>query len=102
MVYRFRTELWVHAGDTPWYFVTLPTEQADEIDELTFETKRGFGSVRVIVTIGETTWKTSLFPDSKRESYVLPIKKLVRVRESLTIGAPVDVSLELEQPSLGV
>jgi hypothetical protein len=85
----------MHNGTGPWHFVTLPTDQADEIDELTMFTVRGFGSVRVVVTIGATTWSTSLFPDTKAGSYVLPIKKPVRVAERLTAGELVDVVLEL-------
>ena len=85
----------MHNGVGPWHFVTLPVDQADEIDELTMFTSRGFGSVRVEVTIGNTTWNTSLFPDAKAESYVLPIKKLVRTVERLEAGKVVEVSLEL-------
>lgn len=85
----------MHNGVGPWHFVTLPVDQADEIDELTMFTSRGFGSVRVEVTIGNTTWDTSLFPDAKAESYVLPIKKLVRTAERLEAGKVVEVSLEL-------
>jgi hypothetical protein len=41
-------------------------------------TKRnGFGSVRVRAQIGDTEQMTSVFPDSKRQVYVLPVKKPV-------------------------
>lgn len=95
--YRFQAELWVYPGENPWYFVTLPFDHADEIEELTrtTSTQRGFGSVRVRVTVGSTTWATSVFPDNKAKSYVLPMKKQVRTAERLTEGAPVDVLLEL-------
>ena len=77
MSYRFQAELWVYPGENPWYFVTLPFDHADEIEELTrtTSTQRGFGSVRVRVTVGSTTWATSVFPDNKAKSYVLPMKK---------------------------
>jgi hypothetical protein len=95
MAYRFSAELWRYQGDGPWHFVTLPFEEADEIDERTTEVQRGFGSVKVLVTVGSTTWSTSLFPDSKARSYVLPIKKQVRVAERLEPGDVVEVSFEL-------
>ena len=97
MTYRFRAELWVYQGQNPWYFVTLPFDHADEIDEITStsSTQRGFGSVRVKVTVGRTSWHTSIFPDSKNKSYVLPVKKQVRVVEGLVEGSPVDVEIEL-------
>ncbi len=95
--YRFQAELWVYLGENPWYFVTLPFDHADEIEELTrtTSTQRGFGSVRVRVTVGRTTWTTSVFPDSKNKSYVLPVKKQVRAAEGLVEGSPVDVEIEL-------
>jgi hypothetical protein len=49
--------------------------------------------LRVEVTIGETRWSTSIFPDRKRGTYVLPVKKSVRIAEQLVAGAPAAVSL---------
>lgn len=99
MGYRFRADLWRHAGDAAWHFITLPTDIADEIDDLTAGTRRGFGSVRVAVTIGSTDWETSIFPDTARESFVLPVKKQVRTREQLTAGDTVAVTLEVVDPA---
>lgn len=95
MVYRFRAEVWKPHVDSSWHFITLPIDQADDIDEITMFTSRGFGSVRVRVTIGATTWNTSIFPDIKIGSYVLPIKKAVRLSEHLQVGGSADVSMEL-------
>jgi hypothetical protein len=95
VTYRFEAELWKVPGDSAWHFLTLPFELADEIDELTTESQRGFGSVRVHVTIGGSEWDTSLFPDRKAESYVLPVKKPVRSAESIAAGDRVEVRLEL-------
>lgn len=95
MQYRFTVPLWVWAGENPWYFVTVPEDESDDIDMRAVTSKRGFGSVKVRVTVGSTTWLTSVFPDSKRQAYVLPIKKQVRTAESLTVDGPVNVVLEL-------
>jgi len=54
----------------------------------------GFGSVRVEVTLGTSTWRTSVFPDQAR-GYVLPVKSAVRRREDLGLGDRVGVSLTL-------
>lgn len=45
------------------------------------------------VTVGGSTWTTSIFPDSARGCYVLPIKRAVRKAEALDGGdiAPVTV-----------
>jgi hypothetical protein len=93
--FSFTAELWRYRGEAGWHFVTLPHGVADAIEELTVPTRRGFGSVRVEVTVGSTTWRTSLFPDTKAESYVLPVKKSVRTAERLEAGDDVAARIEL-------
>jgi len=92
-VYQFHSALWRHTGEAAWFFVTLPVDIAGEIEDLTASTRRGFGSVRVKVTIGATTWTTSAFPDNTSRSYVLPVKKSVRTTERLEDGDVVEVAL---------
>lgn len=94
-MHRFTAELWPYQGEAAWWFVTLPVELGDTLREQTEGQRRGFGSVRVQVTVGSTTWSTSVFPDSKRGTYLLPVKKAVRVREGLEDGDPVAVVLDV-------
>jgi hypothetical protein len=93
--YEFAADLWRYTGQAAWYFVTLPHDVADDIDEISADARRGFGSVPVEVTVGATTWKTSIFPDTKSESFVLPVKKAVRVAEDLADGSAIVVRLTL-------
>ena len=87
MTYDFSAELWRHDGEAAWYFVTLPHDVADDIEASQEDgPRRGFGSVRVEVTLGGSTWRTSVFPDSKAKSYVLPVKAAVRRAESVDDG----------------
>ena len=95
MAYRFRSELWRWQGDAAWHFVTLPADVSDDIEARTAHLSRGFGSVRVRVTVGATTWSTSVFPDSKLGAYLLPVKKDVRRAEDLEEGADVEIGLDL-------
>lgn len=95
MTYRFVAPLWRWKGDSAWHFVTLPFDQSDEIDERTTATQGGFGSVKVRVRVGSTTWTTSLFPSSEQKSYILPMKAAVRKAESIREGDAVAVTLEL-------
>lgn len=90
----FSAELWLYQGEGGWHFVTLPPDAADEIDEAVPE-RHGFGSVKVSATIGASTWSTSVFPDSKSTSFVLPVKKAVRAANGLEAGDVVDVVLEV-------
>ena len=95
-VHRFEAELWLWKDDAAWHFVSLPDSVADEIDEQAGP-RRGFGSVPVQVTIGSSTWSTSVFPDSKRATYLLPVKKQVRNREGVGAGDVVTVQLSVRQ-----
>lgn len=93
--YRFDAELWLHHGEATWHFVTLPGDVSDDIEARTANTRRGFGSARVRVTVGATTWSTSVFPDTTRQAYVLPVKKSVRQAEALADGDVVAITLAL-------
>jgi hypothetical protein len=93
--FEFTADLWRYTGEAAWYFVTLPHDVADDIDAITADSRRGFGSVRVEVTLGATTWNTSVFPDAKSESFLLPVKRAVRLAEDIDEGSPVVVRLTL-------
>ena len=90
--FTFTAPVWLHDGGS-WHFVSVPEDDADMIEEMFGADAGGFGSVRVEVTIGATVWRTSLFPDSKRKTYVLPIKKSVRLSEGLGVGHSADIAL---------
>jgi Domain of unknown function (DUF1905) len=90
--FHFHAALWRYSGDAAWYFITVPEDVSARIKFL-HATKRGFGSVRVKVQIGETEWKTSLFPDAKSGCYFLPVKAAVRKSEKLQVDADISVRL---------
>ncbi|EYR64590.1 hypothetical protein N866_08030 [Actinotalea ferrariae CF5-4] len=95
--YEFESPVWVwdaRKTDT-WTFVSVPEAQADEILDLVGTRARGFGSVRVEVTVGGSVWRTSLFPDSRARTYVLPVKKAVRAAERLEAGATARVRITI-------
>ncbi len=97
--FEFTAELWRYQGEAGWYFVTLPVDVADGIDDAA-GARAGFGSVPVVVTVGDTTWSTSVFPDKKAASFVLPIKSRVRSVEGLEAGGPVMVRLDIDRERL--
>ena len=82
--FTFDAELWLYPGEAAWVFATVPTEVADEIADVA--DTRGFGSVRVEVSVADVTWRTSLFPDSSAGTYVLPVKRAVRDRAGVSVG----------------
>ena len=54
---------------------------------------RGWGSLKVVATIGGSRWSTSVFP-AKDTGWLLPVKAAVRKAEGLGEGEPVEVTLE--------
>jgi hypothetical protein len=57
--------------------------------------RRGFGSVKVAVTVGGSEWRTSVFPQ-KSGSWFLPVKKAIQRAEGLAEGEPFEVELALD------
>jgi hypothetical protein len=87
MELSFAGVLYAWHEDRPdsWVFVALPPEVSRQVDDSLTPPPRGFGSVRVEVSVGSSTWRTSLFPSKPLDSYVLPVKKAVRRAEQLDV-----------------
>ena len=71
--HTFTSVLWRWEAQDAWRFVTVPAE----------------------VTVGATTWRTSVFPATSRGAFVLPVKKAVRHAEDLDDGDDVTVTLRV-------
>lgn len=97
VVITFATELWIWDArrDESWTFVSLPVEASAEIRDRTGGLRRGFGAVKVRAAVGGSTWTTSVFPDSKPDAYVLPVKRSIRRAESLDAGEMATVTVEV-------
>ena len=83
-----------------YHMVTVGGEEAEAITmherlhRLEFGGRRGFGSVKVMAAIGETRWKTSVFPSKTGEWWLLVSKKVLKA-EDLVAGDTAKVELEL-------
>jgi Domain of unknown function (DUF1905) len=84
-------EIWHWRGPAPFHFVTVPEQQSADIHALARAVTYGWGMVPVRARVGETAWKTSLFP--KDGGYVLPLKDAVRCAEGLEVGGTVAAQL---------
>ena len=82
-------------GPAPWFFVTVPEEQSEDIKAIARHVTYGWGVIPVRVRIGNTEWQTSLFPKDGR--YLVPIKASVRKAEKLEEGDTVSVHLEVHE-----
>jgi SOS-response transcriptional repressor LexA len=97
MDFTFKSKLWRWQGNAPaaWHFITLPEEIGAQIKFMIGKAK-GFGSVRVKAVIGESNWKTSLFPDKKSGSFLLPVKAEVRKAAGIADGDIILVRLNVD------
>jgi hypothetical protein len=92
----FKTKVWLYPGvKVAWHFVSVPKEFSAEIKTKFGKSTRGWGSLPVEVSIGKTIWNTSIFPDKKSASYILPLKAKVRRGEKIFNGDTISVSITL-------
>ena len=84
---------WDDGPGPSWRFARLPGDVADDI-RAGAPPAGGFGSVKVAVSVGSTTWSTSVFPEKASGSFVLPVKAGVRKAEGIDDGDVVVFRLE--------
>lgn len=95
--FEFRAKLWRYPGDNAaWHFLTVPKLKSKQIRALSQGLRNAFGSLRVIATIGKTSWRTSVFADTKAGAFLLPVKAEVRKKEKIVHGDTVAIVLEIE------
>ena len=87
-------KVWTFA-DGSSHFMSVPADLVGEIKFHAMETPRGFGSVKVEVTVDDFTWRTSIFPSKDTGGYFLPIKIEVLRKTGIGPGDAVTVRLEL-------
>ena len=84
-----------------YHLVSIKGEHAEtiamhaRIEKLELGTRRGFGSVKVMARIGDTQWKSSVFPQDKSTEWFLLVSKKVMKAEDIVKGDEVDLELEL-------
>jgi len=87
----FRSEVVYWRGPAPFYFVRLPSVEADLVAKISKQITYGWGVLPVDVTIGGFEFYTALFP--KDGSFFVPLKKAIRDRLGIEIGDEVVLTL---------
>lgn len=97
--YKIRSIVWLYPGPPTgggsWHFVSIPQDISEDIKNNFGDMKRGWGSLPVMVTIGKTSWRTSIFPDKKAGGYLLPLKADVRKKEGIVADDKIELLLEI-------
>lgn len=93
--FSFKAKVQVFEGPAAWYYLMLPVNVAEEIEFFFAHLKLGWGSLPVEVTVGEITWKTSIFTVKKNNSFMLPLKLEIRKKEGINEGDLIKVTLKI-------
>jgi hypothetical protein len=91
---KFSGDIWFWRGPSPFHFVTVPDEESAILHAVSALVTYGWGVIPVLAEIGNTSWKTSLFP--KDGGYLVPVKASVREVEELELGDTVQVVLTID------
>ena len=93
MVLEFAGEVFLWRGPSPYFFVTVPDEPSAALESASPTVSYGWGCIPVRAHLGETTWRTSLFP--KDDRYLVPLKVAVRKAEGVDLGDVVRIRLDV-------
>ena len=91
---EFSGEIWFWRGPAPWHFITVPEDGCGALEAVAAVATYGWGMIPVMAEIGETQWKTSLWP--KDGSYIVPIKTWVRKAQGLELGDVATIRLAVD------
>lgn len=93
MIFEFEGKIFYWRGPAPYLFVAVPEEPSRALKMIATRVSYGWGVIPVQARIGETEWKTSLFP--KNGGYLVPIRVSVQKAEDLDVGDDVVIRLEV-------
>lgn len=93
MILQVSGEVWYWKGPSPFHFLTIPESESKEIKEMERLVTYGWGMIPVVATVGETQFKTALWP--KDGKYILPLKDKVRKAERISEGDSIVAILEI-------
>jgi len=95
MTLEFTGETIEWRGPAPFVFVPVPPELCEEIRAVSARVTYGWGVIPASVTIGASTYQTSLFP--RNGGYLVPVKVAIQRAESVGIGQLVSVRVEINE-----
>ena len=92
--FRFEAEVIHWRGPSPYFFVPVPPQPADDLRRIVRAVTYGWGMVPVEAVIGDVVFTTALFP--KDATYLLPLKDVVRRAANITAGDRVTVEMTVQ------
>lgn len=100
--FKSRVIVWTGSGTNgkddsgAWRFARVPEDISAKIKAMQKgKPKRGWGAVYVDAKVGRTLWRTSIFPDKRSATYLLPLKKEIRFEENLYDGVEFNFTISV-------
>ncbi len=91
-----KAKVWLYPGETAaWHFASIPKTVSEKMKKHFGTSAKGWGSLPVDAKIGKTTWRTSIFPDKRSGTYLLPLKAEIRKKEEIFDGDTIRLSLSI-------
>lgn len=97
MRFEFEAEVWYWRGPAPWYFVTVPELESNEIKDVQSLVTYGWGMIPVMAKIGLSEWQTALWP--KDDRFILPLNLAIRRAEGIEERQMVTARIEILKAS---
>jgi len=91
--YHFSSKPWKYSGKGGWFFISLPQKTAKEIRNFFKSEEEGWGRLKVTAKIGNSSWQTAIWFDTKSATYLLPLKAEIRKKENVTADKNTAVTL---------
>lgn len=85
--------MWQHDSPGGWYFVSVPQDLAKEIRNNLQWQEEGWGRMKAIAQIETTSWDTAIWFDTKKNTYILPIKAEIRRKTALETNQDIAIIL---------
>ena len=93
--FEFEATLWKADGNSGWHFVSIPIALSQEIRHLFQKEEEGWGRLPVMALIGDTSWDTAIWFDTKNNTYLLPIKSEIRKKENISVGTIEKITIKI-------
>ena len=93
MILQVHGDIFEWRGPAPFLFVAIDEIQSRNIKAMSQLVSYGWGVIPVTCRLGQTEWKTSLFP--KKDRYLIPIKVIVQKAEQVGAGDVVTIEVTI-------
>jgi hypothetical protein len=76
-----------------WTFTALPKDLSALIRGNFKNLEEGWGRMKISAQINRSEWKTSIWFDTKQNTYLLPLNAAIRKKENIVIGTEVKITI---------